>query len=135
MAKKFITIVLSLLLAIGAFALVGCDGGKEEGNGLIFTEQGNTYVVSGYEGEDASVIIPQTYKDKSVTKVAKNAFANKSIEEITIPSSIIEFGSDAFVSCGKLKKTTYLGSVDSWAEIKFANADANLFAVNYKVFT
>ncbi len=121
--KNFLAIFLTLVLAISAVSLVACDG--EGDGGLAFKEENGVYVVTGYDGEDGSVVIPESYEGKSVTKIGANAFSTKKITEITIPSSIVEIGKDAFASCSKLNKATYTGTVDEWVEIKFANKDSN----------
>ena len=104
---------LDIFAIVFSFGLVACGGGDEgKDDGLRYTELSNgTYSVSGYEGEDTVVVIPEIKDGKAVTKISKEAFAGKQITEVTIPSSIIEIGSNAFVSCSKITKVTYLGTI------------------------
>lgn len=78
----------------------------------------------------ASVKIPSfvIYKDKSysVTNIADNAFYGcSSLTSIEIPASITKIGSYAFSGCSSLTKVNYLGTIDQWAEIDFADKSAN----------
>ncbi len=132
--KKFFSLILALTLSLFAFSLVACGGGDNgDETALKFTEQSGAYAVSGYEGEVTSVVIPETYQGKAVTKILAKAFEGTEIEEITIPKSITEMGSDAFFSCQKLKKVTFTGTIDQWAEIKFVNEHANPISASKKL--
>ena len=127
--KKFLSLIFAVILSFG---LVACGGGGDgKDDGLRYTELSNgTYSVSGYEGEDTIVVIPESKDGKSVTKIEKEAFSGAQITEITIPASIIEIGIDAFVSCSRITKVTYLGTIDNWAEIKFGSADSNPISIS-----
>ena len=59
---------------------------------------------NGYIGEETQVVIPRTYKGKSVTRIGTNAFANNTtITSITIPETITAiYGANPFVNCVNL---------------------------------
>ena len=68
--------------------------------GLSFELLSNgTYSVSYGEAKSSEIIIPSKYKGKNVTKIADNAFKDKDLISITIPSTITSIGSNAFQSC------------------------------------
>ncbi len=126
--KRIFAFIIAITLSLTAFSMIACGGGEkgDNDNGLKYTENSNgTYSVSGYEGEESVVVIPKNKDGKEVTKISNNAFAEKVITEITIPSSIIEIGNGAFASCSKLTKVNYGGTIDSWAGITFSNEEAN----------
>ena len=108
-----------------------CECGKEYyTEGLVFNLINNDteYEVSGYiyTDTDSDVVIPSTYEGKSVTSIGYQAFYNcTSLTSITIPDSVTSIGSYAFYNCTALTKVNYLGTIDQWVEIEFANNNAN----------
>ena len=97
---------------------------------------------------DKEVIIPSIYNDLPVTHIKDNAFAKCSlVTSITIPSSVNTIGENAFYQCNNLssiiipysvknigngafalcsslKKVYYLGIIEEWCGINFANSSA-----------
>ncbi|MBR2871560.1 MAG: leucine-rich repeat protein [Clostridia bacterium] len=80
-------------------------------------------------GEDAfeyctsltSIVIPE-----SVASIGRASLNNcSSLTSIVIPESITSIGIDAFSFCTSLSKVNYLGTIDQWAQISFANEVAN----------
>lgn len=127
--KRILSLIFAIVLSFGLIACGGGDEGKDDG--LRYTELSNgTYSVSDYEGKDTVVVIPESKDGKPVTKISANAFAEMGITEITIPASIIEIGIDAFDSCSKITKVTYLGTIDNWAEIKFGSEKSNPITIS-----
>lgn len=55
----------------------------------------NIYIC-GYVGSDEKVEIPSEIDDMPVVGITDNAFAKTSAQEITVPSSVSEFGKNAF---------------------------------------
>lgn len=72
------------------------------------TDDGITYYVTGigtWTGN--TLVIPETYNGKPVTKIGIRAFnGNKSIVNLVIPDSITEISSSAFGACTSLKNLT-----------------------------
>ncbi|MBR3819145.1 MAG: leucine-rich repeat domain-containing protein [Clostridia bacterium] len=60
---------------------------------------GESATISGYKGNDKSVVIPEFVGKYKVTKIAKKAFCKCDIESIVIPSGVTEIENDAFYNC------------------------------------
>ena len=128
--KLWLPVLLVLCLALTVGMLVACDpgssqdgtqtpgdtttpGGNEPGDenayteGLVFEDIGGSYSVTGYEGTDTEVVIPETYEDLPVTVIAESAFADQStVTSVTIPDSVTSIGSSAFSGCSSLEIMT-----------------------------
>ncbi len=62
-----------------------------------------TAAVSGYTGNESSVVIPSKLGGKTITQIADNAFGyNQVLERIAIPSAVKSIGESAFSHCCKL---------------------------------
>ena len=92
-----------------------------------------------YDIIDGSVKINNydtNYTDKKLTipsyisgypvRIIEESFleGDTQIEEIVLPSTIIESKYNAFYNCN-LQKINYLGTIDEWVEIKFNSKEAN----------
>ena len=67
----------------------------------------NTYAISAISPHATSIIIPETYNGKSVTKIANNAFLNYiNLKNIIIPNSITSIGAGAFDGCDNITDVT-----------------------------
>lgn len=72
-----------------------------------FDDEGSTFAITDYSGENTVIAIPTTYLGKKVRAVGNGAFyLNTYIEELIIPSGI-EIGSSAFANCKWLKKVEF----------------------------
>ena len=61
---------------------------------------GTTYTVTGYDGSDTVIVIPDSVGGIPVTKIANNAFKDKQrIASITVPDSVTSIGDYAFYGC------------------------------------
>lgn len=70
--------------------------------GLVFTLEGSSYSVTGYEGGSHIVVIPPEYLEKAVTAIADGAFNNcHTVTKISVPTSVLSIGK-AFSRCNNL---------------------------------
>ncbi len=75
------------------------------------TNSDNSITITNYDGSDEDVVIPQTIKGKTVTKIASKAFvAEKNMKSVTIPEGITEIEYSAFYNCTSLTKV-YLNAI------------------------
>ena len=111
-------ICILIFISIIVLLLVGCLNNY---NYLKYeiNSNGKTYTVVGYKGpENASVVIPETYRGRTVTAIADNAFKNATITSITLHSTIGSIGTGAFSGCTSLKAVYGLEKCDSLKQIR-----------------
>lgn len=85
------------------FAQINAEAEKEAGSAEIKFYGDFKYIVinvniyiCGYVGSDEKVEIPSEIDGMPVVGITDNAFAKTSAQEITVPSSVSEFGKNAF---------------------------------------
>ena len=81
-------------------------------DGCFYRTNNGTVTITGYNGPDGAVTIPNTIDGKPVTCIGANAFqARTSLTSITIPSSVTSIGDHAFSSCTNLTGVYFQGNV------------------------
>ncbi len=115
--KKFLAVVLSVVLAIASLALVACDKG-ESGEVTVVRKSGDTYILNVYQTEydqngkavtDVEVGVTEGFTMKSgekvtVTKIKSGAFkGNSVIKNLTINANVTEIGQGAFAEMTALE--------------------------------
>ncbi len=125
MNKRFLSLVLSIILVtLAVFTLTSC-GEKEDESGLDFTLQGNSYIVTGIQKPTAKVTVPSTYNGKKVVAIGEDAFrSDKTLEEIILPSSVTTIEASAFNACSKLR-TINLSNVTTIDDYAFKSSAVN----------
>ena len=112
----------------------GCGDSYEEvlcatgsaGLEYALNDDGTYTVVSIGTCTDARVVIPRYYEDAKVTAIGKRAFYNcTTIEEITIPDTISDIGTQIFYKALNLKTVYYYSRV--------GGSDDNIFLQNTSV--
>ena len=87
---------------------------------FTLTDDASFYYVSGYDGYDAHIEIPNIYNGLRVIGIAESAFrGNTLVESIIIPNSIEFIGAHAFEGCTSLGSFTLPQSVTEIAEYTF----------------
>lgn len=85
--------------------------------------------ITAYSGTDTGVTIPSELGGYPVTKIAANAFSDKtSLESVVIPDSVTSIGNYAFSGCSSLASVSVPGSVKAVPGRAFLNC-TNLSAV------
>lgn len=96
-----ITVLLVILMqfCIGSIVVYA----KTTPDGFIYQNMGSVIWISGYEGNQSDIQIPESIDGKPVTVIAAQSFYNnKVIKSVQIPSSITSIGSQAFSKCTNL---------------------------------
>lgn len=69
---------------------------ETEAPSFIFTPYNNGYAVTGYQGTDRKISIPERYEGQPIVAIYANAFKNSKITSVTIPSTVTYIGDYAF---------------------------------------
>ena len=104
-------IVLFVLTAIALICILVSCGEKSD-----FAYEKNKegeIVITGYNGEEMNVIVPDTINGKTVVAIGEAAFDASKIERIELPETVVEIGRYAFRRCGKLTEVTIKGNVET----------------------
>lgn len=79
--------------------------GMKDASGYVFApndDEATSYSIVGYVGGETELELPETYKDKPVTKIGDYAFKGSAVTYITIPNSYTAIGTEAFADCTDL---------------------------------
>lgn len=88
-------------------------------DGILYTLNGSTYDVTGYEGSASVVNIPLEYNNKKVTRIKYYAFSNNdNISEVNISNGITEIECEAFINLPNLRSISLPGTM-SMANYRF----------------
>lgn len=98
------TVFRILLLALALCILMGMTSMADTAEFTFsLNSAGDGYVVTGYNGSDSSVTVPDWYNQKPVTEIGAGAFqGNSSITSVYMPSTIEKIGEAAFKNCTRL---------------------------------
>lgn len=92
---------------------------------IIYSSYGDGYEVTKYTRgiltSNTTVVIPDTYKEKKVVAIAKNAFNNSDIEEVTLPQTLECIKYRAFFNCKNLESISIPQSVTEIRASAFEN--------------
>lgn len=96
---------------------------KWENVDLKYNEATRSYTVVGLLLDAGSdIVIPKTYKDFPVTKIADEAFrGNDTLTSIVIPDSVTSIGAYAFAECTALKEIVLPNTVTEVGKGAFSN--------------
>lgn len=110
--------ISAVLLSFSVFAPAVC---ADTAGGYTYTIAADgSAVITGYEGTDTVLVLPDTLGGAQVTEIGESAFAqNQSITSITIPEGIKEIGDFAFNDCSGLKKVSLPDSLVAVGEGAF----------------
>ncbi len=101
-------------------------GGVNDWFSLNFaTEQSNPLYYGAslnVKGEDGNHLV---IKDGLQTVKKYSLYNCKSVQKITIPTSVEKFEKDAFYGCENLKEVHYQGTLSQWVALCFENPSAN----------
>ncbi len=98
------------------------------------SSDGSSYIVTGIgDVLSSDIVIPANYQDKPVTGIGYQAFYGCSnLKSVTIPDSITNIGTFAFLSCISLATINYLGSEEEWNTVE-KGTDWNKNTGNYTI--
>lgn len=100
---------LSGLLVLVLVACMLLPAACAEGEAFTFEihANGKGYVLSGYNGQDSSVTVPDWYNGLPVVAIGDGAFqGNTAVSKVSLPSTITVIGVAAFKNCTALSDMT-----------------------------
>ena len=100
--------------------------------------------ITGYTGDDETLVIPETIDGKQVVSIGTGAIANKSFRTLVLPRTLREVEDGAVVGCSSLK-TLYMSdgilsisndafdeaSYSNWSEFRLSATTAPRYAASY----
>ncbi len=116
MKRKWISLLSFLASVCLLLGLSACDvfGGENKEIRQIqyeLSEDGTYYIVASSgtgELEKKTLVIPETYNNLPVKAIEEKAFEDCfELTSVTIPSTIVAIGEDAFYACGKLTEINF----------------------------
>ena len=124
--KKPISLLMSLILALSAFALLPTAAyAAEEGvyNGYEYSIYNGKAEITGYTGSSKAANIPSYINGCPVTAISYSAFKEKDITSVNIPSTVTEIYGSAFQDCDSLTEVTIPDSVQTLGSFVFSSCD------------
>lgn len=134
MKKIFWKSAAALLLATGVFtfgstgvggwngAVVQAADTLKSGN-WEYELSGDSVTVTGYDGKDAVVTIPEKLGDYTVTEIGHSCMKNKkTITSVTIPKTITKISSYAFSGCSNLSNLYFNATNCTFGSYVFSGA-------------
>ena len=131
-----IAAVLAVVCLIGfvAFKYISIESALKYDDGV-----GGYTVTTGKFFKEGSVIIPEIYDGKPVTKIADGAFeGNTYLTSVTIPSTVTEIGENAFKGCTNLREIAFANvkpNASLQANARFAYAGTYTLSVGTPTYT
>ena len=112
-----LTVILSLIPTM-AFALPD-DISSEF---FYYKKSDGTVAITGYKGNESSLVIPDTIDGYRVTSISEEAFIfNHNLTSVVLSDSVTSIGRAAFYACDKLADITIPDSVTAIGDSAFYN--------------
>lgn len=108
--------VWRILLAVAVLAALTVGASAADGdtvtleNGVVLTQTGGNWAVTGYTGGGGRLVLPSKYgtgTTDNITSISQEAFKGKRLTEVIIPASITNIGPSAFEGCASLKTVVF----------------------------
>ncbi len=123
LVKKFLAVTLALLMLVAYVPAVSAatETGVTE-TGFKYQVTDGILSVTGYEGEETHLVIPDEIAGVTVTRIGSNAFEkNTAIESVIIPDSVTIIEAMAFNMCTSLKNVDLSANLETLGHRAFAN--------------
>ena len=102
------------------------DSQNQSAPNFIYEIENNCAVITGYTGDDETLVIPTSIDGYKVAAIADSAISSKTIKEVIVSSSVTKIGWFAFSNCPKLKSVTIPSSVTKIGYSAFGATDSSI---------
>ena len=129
MGKRVLCLLICLLLLCCALSSAGAEvlPGREKTSGefVCVVQDDGTVMITGYTGQDAALVFPDTLDGIPVTAIGPSACqSNNAITEVVIPEGITSLGDSVFKRCTGLERITLPDSLTEIGVNPFAGCEA-----------
>lgn len=87
---------------------------------FIFTVRDDTVAITGYRGNDATIVIPASIEGKTVTEIASGAFESCAATQVIFPQSVKKVEEGAFRNCA-LESLVLFDNIEVISDGSFAD--------------
>jgi len=88
---------------------------------FIYTTEGNSATITGYTGDDESLVIPSYIDGYKVVSIADSAFSSAKLKRVVISDGIQSIGWFSFYACDALTSITIPASVERIGHSAFSS--------------
>ena len=99
-----------------ALALLAAPAAQAQ---FTYTTNNGAITITGYNGPGGAVTIPSATNGLPVTAIGDFAFAFAGVTSVSVPTSILSIGDDAFLDCESLTSVAIPNSVTNVGEGAF----------------
>ena len=117
MKHKFLKILGILFVVIFAVALMQTTAFALTDGDYEYTYYHSGVETAQYTGPGGDVVIPSTIGGEPVLSIGGCTFGNNNITSITIPSTVTNISSNAFIYCTSLSNIYFMGTSAQWDAI------------------
>ena len=93
---------------------------------FLYTVEGENATITGYTGQDKTLIIPSVIDGYKITSIADGAFEGSEFESVIISDGIVKIGWFSFQNCANLRSVTMSSGVQSIGYSAFSGASEHL---------
>jgi len=104
-------------------------------DGLLYANEGNGVKITGYNGTATTLVIPGSIGGRAVTIIGEYAFAGTSLQNVTLPNSIITIETGAFDFCKSLRSINWPTSLRTIGDEAFAQTALTSITFNNGLLT
>ncbi len=121
--KKFISIILIVILTFSAFSTVNFTAYAKESNGFCYNLfSDNTAIIYDYIGTETDIVIPSELEGH-IVKYIDEAFSETDIKTVVIPDSVEYINMYAFSDCKNLETVSIGNNVKIIGDYAFRNCE------------
>ncbi|MBP9988846.1 MAG: leucine-rich repeat protein [Ruminococcus sp.] len=121
--KKLIAVILSVIfiLPLGISNVFA-----EEYENFTYAIHNNEIEITGYTSDEVNVVIPAEIDGKPVTSIGYQAFYNKAIKSVAIPSTVTCISNSAFMLCTELTDVYCDMTQEEWDNVDIERNNTEL---------